>query len=109
MPVYRRKITQTQACEILRMFYLDQVEVSTLALICPVAKSTLYAILQGRAYHWQGFDYDQFPYNRPPQNRKRTPVAIATARRMREEGATYRQIGEVLGVHLTTIRAWLAG
>lgn len=107
MPTYEKKLTDAQACEILRMFYEEGVEVSTLDLLFPVSKSTLYAILQGRAYYRQGFDYERFPYNRPPANTKRTDTAVETARRMRAEGATYKQIAERVGVHLVTVRDWL--
>ena len=107
MPTYEKKLTDDQAREILRMFYEEGVEVSTLDLLFPVSKSTLYAILQGRAYYQQGFDYERFPYNRPPVNTKRTDEAVETARRMREGGATYKQIAEKIGVHLVTVRDWL--
>lgn len=107
MPTYEKKLTDDQAREILRMFYEEGVEVSTLDLLFPVSKSTLYAILQGRAYYQQGFNYERFPYNRPPANTKRTNEAVETARRMREGGATYKQIAEKVGVHLVTVRDWL--
>lgn len=107
MPTYEKKLTNDQVREILRMFYEDGVEVSTLDLLFPVSKSTLYAILQGRAYYQQGFDYERFPYNRPPPNTKRTDEAVETARRMRKGGATYKQIAEKVGVHLVTVRDWI--
>lgn len=107
MPTYEKKLTDDQACEILRMFYEEGVEVSTLDLLFPVSKSTIYAIIQGRAYYQPGFDYERFPYNRPPKNTKRTDEAVKTARRMREGGATYKQIAEKVGVHLVTVRDWL--
>ncbi|WP_197331164.1 helix-turn-helix domain-containing protein [Ralstonia syzygii] len=107
MPTYERKLTDDQAREILRMFYDEGIEVSILDLLFPVSKSTIYAILQGRAYPQQGFDYERFPYDRSPVNTKRTDAAVTTARQMRVEGATYKQIGEKLGVHLVTVRDWL--
>lgn len=107
MSMYEKKISDEQARQILRMFYEEGVEVSTLDLLFPVSKSTLYSILQGRAYFQQGFDYARFPYNRPPTNTKRTDAAVETAKRLREGGATYKQIGEALGVHLVTVRNWL--
>lgn len=107
MPTYTNKLTDEQAREILRMFYNEGVEVSTLDLLFPVCKSTIYAILQGRAYFQNGFDYKRFPSNRPPKNTKRTAEAVETARRMREAGATYKQIADAVGVHLVTVRDWL--
>lgn len=107
MTTYKNKLTDDQAREILRMFYEEGIEVSTLDLLFPVCKSTIYAILQGRAYHQPGFDYRRFPYNRPPVNTKRTDEAVETARRMRREGATFKQISEQVGVHLVTVRDWL--
>lgn len=107
MVAYEKKLSDCQAREILRMFYEEGVEVSILELLYPVSKSTLYAILQGRAYYQQGFDYARFPYNRPPANTKRTDEAVEIAQRMKEGGATYKQIGEMLGVHLVTVREWL--
>lgn len=107
MTTYKKKLTDAQSCEILRMFYEEGIEVSTLDLLFPVSKSTIYAILQGRAYPQQGFDYRRFPHNRPPVNTKRTDETVETARRMREGGATYKQIAEQVGVHLVTVRDWL--
>jgi DNA invertase Pin-like site-specific DNA recombinase len=107
MPAYEKKLTNDQAREILRMFYEDGIGVGTLDLLFPVSKSTIYAILQGRAYYQHGFNYGRFPYNRPPANTKRTAEAVETARRMREGGATYKQIAEKVGVHLVTVRDWL--
>jgi len=108
MAIYERKLTDDQARKLLHMFYEDGVGVGTLELLFPVSRSTIYAILRGRAYHQPGFDYDRFAaVRRPPANKRRTDEAVETAKRMRREGATYKQIAERLGVHLVTVREWI--
>lgn len=39
--------------------------------------------------------------------KKRTDAKVAKARKLREEGLLYREIGDILGVHRETIRYWL--
>lgn len=111
MSAFKRKLSTQQVCKILQMFYEDNVDVATLALVAPVSLATLYSVLRGNAYKQPGFDYTRYAErtaNKAPANQKRTPDAAATARRMRAEGATYKQIGEVLGVHFTTAYDWVA-